>query len=61
MDLRDESGAVSPAEGCMFLAMILFAILLIGLLAVAYFRFQEPPREGGIPVAAAMFAAEAHG
>jgi hypothetical protein len=51
MDLRDERGGISPAEGCMFLAMILFAILLIGLLTVAFFRFREPPQGNGMPVA----------
>ena len=40
-------GAVSGAEGCMFLAMIVFALLLIGLLVVAFFRFQSPPQGGG--------------
>jgi hypothetical protein len=52
MDLRNERGAISGAEGCMFFAMFLFAVLLIGLLVVAFFRFQEPPQNlpvGGPP------------
>ena len=52
MDLRSERGAISGAEGCMFFAMLLFAVLLIGLLVVAFFRFREPPQNlpvGGPP------------
>jgi hypothetical protein len=52
MDLRNERGAISGAEGCMFFAMFLFAALLIGLLVVAFFRFREPPQNlpiGGPP------------
>lgn len=30
-------------------AMALFAILLIGILVVAFFRFQEPPQGPGMP------------
>jgi hypothetical protein len=51
--LRNERGAISGAEGCMFFAMFLFAALLIGLLVVAFFRFREPPQQsqpGGAPV-----------
>lgn len=43
MDLRDRSGGITPAEGCMFLAMLLFAGLLITLLVLAVFRFQDRP------------------
>ncbi len=49
MDLRNQRGAISGAEGCMFLAMLLFAVLLIGVLAVAFFRFQEPPTGPSMP------------
>ena len=45
MVLGNRRGAVSIAEGCMFLAMALFAALLITLLVVAFFRFQEPPQQ----------------
>ena len=31
-------------QGCLFGAMALFAILLIVLLVIAFFRFQEPPQ-----------------
>ena len=44
MDLRDQRGAISGAEGCMMGAMALFALLLIGLLVISFFRFQEPPK-----------------
>lgn len=43
--VRNRRGAVSVAEGCMFLAMALFAALLLALLVVAFFRFQEPPQQ----------------
>ena len=52
MPYRNERGAVSGAEGCMFLAMFLFAVLLVGLLVVSFFRFREPPQNlpiGGPP------------
>ncbi len=49
MDIRNERGAVSGAEGCMFGAMLLFGLLLLGLLVVAFFRFQEPPRGPSMP------------
>ncbi|MBW3631178.1 MAG: hypothetical protein KY464_18075 [Gemmatimonadetes bacterium] len=52
MDLRSERGAISGAEGCMFFAMFFFAVLLIGMLVIAFFRFQEPPQNvpiGGPP------------
>ena len=44
MPIRNERGAISGAEGCMFFAMFLFAALLIGVLVVAFFRFREPPQ-----------------
>ena len=31
-------------RGCLFAAVALFVILLIGLLVIAYFRFSEPPQ-----------------
>ena len=34
----------------MLLAAILFAVLLIGVLVVAFFRFQEPPQGAPVPV-----------
>lgn len=52
MVLRNERGAISGAEGCMFFAMFLFAALLVGLLVIAFFRFREPPQNlpiGGPP------------
>lgn len=52
VDLRNERGAITGAEGCMFFAMFLFAVLLVGLLVVAFFRFSEPPQNlpvGGPP------------
>jgi hypothetical protein len=52
MVLHNERGAISGAEGCMFFAMFLFAVLLVGLLVIAFFRFREPPQNlpiGGPP------------
>ena len=43
MDVRNEGGAISAAEGCMFAAMALFAILLVALLVIAVLRFSHPP------------------
>jgi hypothetical protein len=43
MDLRNERGAISPVEGCLFAAMAIFAILLIALLVIAVLRFSHPP------------------
>jgi hypothetical protein len=48
MDLRNERGAISPVEGCLFAAMAVFAILLIALLVIAVLRFSHPPE--GIPM-----------
>lgn len=47
MDIRNERG-FSAAEGCMFAAMGLFAILLVALLVIAVIRFSHPPE--GIPM-----------
>ena len=52
MPYRNERGAISGAEGCMFFAMFLFAVLLVGLIVVSFFRFREPPQNipiGGPP------------
>jgi hypothetical protein len=43
MDVHNEQGAISAAEGCMFAAMALFAILLVALLVIAALRFSSPP------------------
>lgn len=62
MHLRSERGAISGAEGCMFFAMFFFAVLLVGLLVVAFFRFQEPPQNvpiGGPPPVGFQFPASA--
>jgi hypothetical protein len=48
MDLRNERGAISPVEGCLFAAMAIFAILLIALLVIAVLRFSHAPE--GIPM-----------
>lgn len=37
----------SPAEGCLFLAVLLFVGILIAVGVIAFFRFQEPP--GNLP------------
>ena len=34
----------------MFLAGLFFAILLVGVLIVAFFRFREPPRGAPTPI-----------
>ena len=47
MDIRNERG-FSAAEGCMFAAMGLFAILLVALLIIAVIRFSHPPE--GLPM-----------
>jgi hypothetical protein len=47
MDLRDRRGGFSPAEGCLFLAVILFVGILVAVGIIAFFRFQEPP--GNLP------------
>jgi hypothetical protein len=52
MDIRNESGAISAAEGCMFAAMALFAILLVALLVIAVLRFSHPPE--GTPMSVAV-------
>ena len=36
-------GGFTPAEGCMFGAVILFVILLVAMLYLAYVRFRNPP------------------
>lgn len=48
MDIHNERGGISPAEGCMFAAMALFAVLLVALLLIAVIRFSHPPE--GIPM-----------
>jgi hypothetical protein len=52
MDIRNESGGITPAEGCMFAAMALFAILLVALLIIAALRFSRPPE--GDPAVSAL-------
>lgn len=49
MKLRDRTGAITGAEGCMFIAMLLFAALLVTLLVLAYFRFQDRPSGEEMP------------
>ena len=63
MPIRNERGAITGAEGCMFFAMFLFAALLIGLLVVAFFRFREPPQNlpiGGPPPTGYMVPVEGY-
>ena len=43
MRIRGRGGAITPAEGCMFFAVILFVVLLLGLLYIAFMRFGNPP------------------
>ena len=31
-------------QGCLFAAVAVFVILLVGLLVIGYFRFSEPPQ-----------------
>jgi hypothetical protein len=57
MRIRDERGAVSAAEGCIFAAVALFVLLLIALLVIAAIRFSHPPE--GIPMGAAPSLASA--
>jgi hypothetical protein len=54
--IRDEHGAISPAEGCLFGAMALFALLLIALLVIAVLRFSHPPE--GTPMGATPVPAQ---
>jgi hypothetical protein len=55
MDIRNQRGAISAAEGCLFAAMALFAILLVALLVIAVLRFSHPPE--GTPMTVAWVAA----
>lgn len=43
MRIRNRRGAITPAEGCMFFAVALFVVLLLGLLYIAFMRFGDPP------------------
>lgn len=49
VDLRDRTGAISPAEGCMFFAMLLFAALLVTLIVLAAIRFGDRPSSEEMP------------
>lgn len=40
-------GSGCGVQGCLFTAVAIFVLLLVGVLVVAFFRFQEPPQ--GIP------------
>lgn len=53
MVLGNRRGGITPAEGCMFGAVVLFVLLLIGMLYIAFMRFRDPPRPSPTPVAAA--------
>ena len=46
MDIRNRGG-FTPAEGCMVFAVAFFVALLLALLFIGFFRFQEPP--GNLP------------
>lgn len=48
MEIRNERGAITPAEGCMFGAMALFAILLVALLVIVVLRFSRDPEEAPV-------------
>jgi hypothetical protein len=52
--VRDRGGWISGAEGCMFLAVLLFALLLIALLILVYVRFDERPRSTPAPVTSSL-------
>lgn len=47
MDIRNQKG-FSAAEGCMFAAVGLFAILLIVLVYIAALRFRDRPTQDEI-------------
>jgi hypothetical protein len=47
--LRNQRGGITPAEGCMFGAVALFVILLLGILYVAFMRFGNPPPARPVP------------
>lgn len=38
------------AQGCLYGAVALFVILLVGTLVIAVFRFSEPPAGPGMPM-----------
>lgn len=47
--LRNQRGGITPAEGCMFGAVALFVILLLGILYIAFMRFGNPPPARPVP------------
>jgi hypothetical protein len=52
--VRNRGGWISGAEGCMFLAVLLFALLLVGLLILVYVRFDERPRSTPAPTMSSL-------
>lgn len=43
MRIRNERGAITPAEGCLFGAVALFGALFLAMVYIAFLRFREPP------------------
>lgn len=56
MVLRNRRGGITPAEGCMFGAVVLFVILLVGILYIAFMRFRNPPTPTPRPAPGAAVA-----
>lgn len=54
MEYRNRRGGITPAEGCMYAAVVLFVILLVSMLFIAYLRFGDPPPAAEAPPPAAL-------
>lgn len=59
MQLRNRRGGITPAEGCMFGAVLLFVLLLLAILYIAFMRFRNPPPPTPTPAPVAAVAAPA--
>jgi hypothetical protein len=59
MELRNRRGGITAAEGCMFGAVVLFVLLLLAILYIAFMKFRNPPAPTPIPPAAPAAAAPA--